>query len=108
MELPAYKIPDLRNLALGLWERARIFLARAGTYILSVMVLLWFVSSYPVPPPGYTGSPVDYSLAGSLGRFLEPLFTPIGFNRHIVVALLCGLAAREVVVAALGTVYAHQ
>lgn len=106
MELPAYKLPDLRNLGLGLWERARIFLMRAGTFILSVMILLWFLSSYPAPPPGSTGSPVDYSFAGMLGRFLEPLFAPIGFNGHIVVALACGLAAREVVVAALGTVYA--
>ncbi len=106
MELPAYKIPDPGSVALNLWQRARIFLERAGRIILPLMVVVWAVSTFPGPPPGATGPAIDYSLAGMIGRALEPLFAPIGFNWQMVVALVPGLAAREVAVAALGTVYA--
>jgi ferrous iron transport protein B len=106
LELPEYRIPNLRNLLLGLWERARIFLGRVGTIILSLMVVLWFLASFPAPPPGATGPAIQYSVAGILGRGLEYLFAPIGFNWQISVALVPGLAAREVAVSALGTVYA--
>ena len=106
MELPAYRWPNLRNLAIGLWERARIFLRRVGTIILSLMVVLWFISTYPAPPEGATGPAIQYSLAGMLGRGLEVIFAPIGFNWQISIALIPGLAAREVAVGALGTVYA--
>ena len=106
LELPEYRWPDPRNLLLGLWERARIFLERVGTTILSLMVVLWFLSSYPAPPPGATGAPIQYSFAGMLGRALEVIFAPIGFNWQISIALVPGLAAREVAVGALGTVYA--
>jgi len=106
MELPDYHWPHLRNLAIGLWERASIFVARVGTIILSLMVVLWFLSNFPAPPEGATGPAIEYSLAGMAGRALEVIFAPIGFTWQICIALVPGLAAREVAVAALGTVYA--
>jgi ferrous iron transport protein B len=106
LELPEYRWPHLSNLALGLWERTRIFLTRVGTIILTLMVVLWFLASFPAPPPGATGPAIQYSIAGLLGRGLEYLFAPIGFNWQISIALVPGLAAREVAVSALGTVYA--
>jgi ferrous iron transport protein B len=106
LELPEYKWPNLRNLVLGLWERARIFLGRVGTVLLTLMVVLWALSSYPAPPPGATEPAITYSFAGKLGQALQLLFAPIGFNWQICVALVPGLAAREVAVGALGTVYA--
>jgi ferrous iron transport protein B len=106
MELPAYRWPNPRNLAIGLWERARIFVTRVGTIILSLMIVLWFLSTFPGPPPGATGPAIEYSLAGRLGHLLQFVFAPIGFNWQISIALVPGLAAREVAVGALGTVYA--
>jgi ferrous iron transport protein B len=106
MELPAYHWPHLRNLALGLWERVKIFLSRVGTIILTLMVLLWFLSSFPGAPEGATHPPIYYSIAGMLGRGLAVIFAPIGFTWQICIALVPGLAAREVAVGALGTVYA--
>jgi ferrous iron transport protein B len=106
LELPAYHWPNLRNLAIGLWQRVEIFLSRVGTIILALMVILWALSSFPAPPPGATGPAIQYSLAGRLGAALAVLFAPIGFNWQISIALVPGLAAREVAVGALGTVYA--
>jgi ferrous iron transport protein B len=106
MELPEYRWPNLRNLAIGLWERAKIFLTRVGGIILALMIVLWFLGSYPAPPPGATGPPIEYSFAGMIGRALQVVFEPIGFNWQISIALIPGLAAREVAVGALGTVYA--
>jgi ferrous iron transport protein B len=106
LELPEYRWPQLSNLALGLWERTRIFLGRVGTIILALMVVLWFLASFPAPPAGATGPAIQYSVAGLLGRGLGYLFAPIGFNWQISIALVPGLAAREVAVSALGTVYA--
>jgi ferrous iron transport protein B len=106
LELPEYRLPQLGNLLLGLWERAKIFLGRVGTIILSLMVVLWFLASFPAPPAGASGPPIQYSIAGYLGRGLQELFAPIGFNWQISIALVPGLAAREVAVSALGTVYA--
>jgi ferrous iron transport protein B len=106
LELPEYRWPHLTNLALGLWERTRIFVGRVGTIILALMVLLWFLASFPAPPPHATGPAIQYSLVGLLGRGLAQLFAPLGFNWQISIALLPGLAAREVAVSALGTVYA--
>jgi len=106
LELPTYRLPAWRNLLLGLWERTQIFITRVGTIILALMVLLWFLSSYPAPPPGATGPAIQYSFAGIIGSWLEVVFAPIGFNWQICVALVPGLAAREVAVGALGTVYA--
>ena len=106
LELPPYRWPSLRNLGFGLWERARIFLRRVGGIIFALTVLLWFLSSYPAPPEGASGPAIGYSAAGWLGRGLETVFAPVGFNWQISIALVPGLAAREVVVGALGTVYA--
>jgi|KBSMisStaDraftv2_1062788.scaffolds.fasta_scaffold39264_2 ferrous iron transport protein B len=105
LELPPYRMPGLRNLVLGLWERAAIFLKRVGGIIFSLMVVLWFLSSFPAPPDGATGPAIQYSIAGMLGQGLQHLFAPIGFNWQISIALVPGLAAREVAVGALGTVY---
>ncbi len=105
MELPSYRWPNARNLFIGLVERARIFLSRVGTIILSLMIVLWALSSFPSPPEGATGPAIQYSLAGMIGRAMEVVFSPIGFNWQISIALIPGLAAREVAVGALGTVY---
>lgn len=106
MELPDYKWPVPRNVAIGLWLRAGAFLRRAGTIILAIMILIWFLSTFPAPPEGATGPAIDWSFAGRLGHFLAPIFAPIGFTWQIVVALIPGMAAREVAVGALGTIYA--
>jgi ferrous iron transport protein B len=106
LELPAYHWPNLRNLIIGLWQRVEIFMSRVGTIILALMIILWALSSFPAPPPGATGPAIQYSIAGHLGAWLAVLFKPIGFNWQISIALVPGLAAREVAVGALGTVYA--
>ena len=106
LELPDYQWPHAGNLLLGLWERVKIFLSRVGGIILALMIVLWFLSSYPAPPDGAAGPPIQYSFAGKLGALLQYLFAPIGFNWQISIALVPGLAAREVAVGALGTVYA--
>jgi ferrous iron transport protein B len=106
MELPSYHWPHLHNLGLGLWERARIFVSRVGTVILTLMVLVWFLSSFPGAPEGATQPAIYYSVAGMIGRALSVIFQPIGFGWQICIALVPGMAAREVAVGALGTVYA--
>lgn len=105
LELPAYHWPHLRNLAIGLWQRVQIFLSRVGTIILALMVLLWALSSFPAPPLDATGPAIQYSIAGKIGAGLAVIFAPLGFNWQISIALVPGLAAREVAVSALGTVY---
>ncbi|HEX8661291.1 MAG TPA: ferrous iron transporter B, partial [Brevundimonas sp.] len=106
MELPAYKTPDMKSVLFNLWIRARIFLERAGRIILPLMIIVWALATFPYPPEGATLPAIDYSFAGMIGHALEPLFAPIGFNWQMVIALVPGMAAREVAVAALGTVYA--
>jgi ferrous iron transport protein B len=106
MELPDYHWPRPSDVALGLWQRADLFLRSVGGIILALTVVLWLLSSFPVAPQGFSGSPIEYSLAGRIGKLLAVLFEPIGFNWQIAVALIPGLAAREVAVSALGTVYA--
>jgi len=106
LELPDFQWPNSGNLLLGLWERVKIFLSRVGGIILALTIILWFLSSYPAPPPDATGPAIQYSFAGQLGAALEYVFAPIGFNWQISIALVPGLAAREVAVSALGTVYA--
>ena len=106
MELPVYHWPRFRNIAIGLWQRVTIFVKRVGTIILVLTVAMWWLASFPAPPAGASGPAIEYSFAGMLGRALAVLFQPIGFNWQISVALVPGLAAREVLVSALGTVYA--
>ncbi|MEX8520141.1 MAG: ferrous iron transporter B [Leptothrix sp. (in: b-proteobacteria)] len=106
LELPSYRLPHPRDLALGLLERARIFVRRVGTVIMALTVLLWGLASFPAPPFGATGAAIETSFAGMIGHALEHVFAPIGFNWQICIALVPGMAAREVAVGALATVYA--
>ncbi len=106
MELPNYHWPTLRNVSLGLWQRVVIFMKRVGGIILGLTILLWFLASFPGAPAGATGSPIEYSFAGMIGRALAHVFEPIGFNWQISIALVPGMAAREVAVSSLSTVYA--
>ncbi|MGB0132239.1 ferrous iron transporter B [Dokdonella sp.] len=106
MELPSYRIPHPRDIAIGLWERASIFLKRVGGIILSLTIILWFLSSFPAPPVDAIGPAINHSYAGQLGQLLHTVFAPIGFNWQICIALVPGLAAREVAVSSLATVYA--
>ncbi|WP_313011806.1 ferrous iron transporter B [Brevundimonas sp.] len=106
MELPTYKVPDLKSVGFNLWLRAKIFLNRAGRIILPAVIILWVLATFPYPPENATLPAIDYSFAGMIGRALEPIFAPIGFNWQMVIALIPGMAAREVAVAALGTTYA--
>ena len=108
MEMPSYQWPALRDVAVGLWLRATAFLKRAGTIILFATVALWVLASFPAAPADADRPAIDYSFAGKIGDALEPIFRPIGFNREIAIALVPGMAAREVAVSALGTVYALQ
>jgi ferrous iron transport protein B len=108
LELPTYKLPAPRSVLVGLLERAQLFVRRAGTVILSLTVVLWFLASYPKPPKEATEPAIDYSYAGKLGHWLEPVMSPIGFDWRISVALIPGFAAREVMVGALATVYAVE
>jgi ferrous iron transport protein B len=106
MELPSYHWPTLHSIGIGIWQRVLVFVKRVGGIILTLTVVLWFLASFPSPPQGATGAAIEYSLAGMLGKALAMLFEPIGFNWQISIALVPGLAAREVAVSALGTVYA--
>jgi ferrous iron transport protein B len=106
LELPSYRFPDLKSVGIGLLDRAKIFLKRVGGIIFALSILLWFLCTFPQPPEGATLPAIDYSFAGMLGHLIQPLFAPIGFNWQICIALIPAMAAREVVVAALGTVYA--
>ena len=99
MELPAWRWPNWRHFALGLWERVRAFIGRAGTIIFAMTVVIWALVSFP-------GEGINESYAGQIGRLFQPLFAPLGFTWEMCIALIPGMAAREVVVAALGTVYA--
>ncbi|HQW81555.1 MAG TPA: ferrous iron transport protein B [Pseudomonadota bacterium] len=106
LELPSYRMPHVRDLAIGLYERGMIFLKRVGGIILALTVLLWFLLSFPAAPVDAIGPAIDYSFAGRIGHAMEPLFAPVGFNWQICIALIPGLAAREVAVSSLATVYA--
>ena len=106
MELPNYHLPNIRSVAIGLWQRVAIFMKRVGGVILTLTIALWFLASFPGAPAGATRPAIEYSFAGTLGRWLAVVFEPIGFNWQISIALVPGLAAREVAVSSLGTVYA--
>lgn len=106
MELPTFRMPNFKHIITSLWDRVKAFLKRAGTVIFALSVVLWALVSFPAPPAGATGAAIDYSFAGTIGHFIEPLFAPLGFTWQMCIAMIPGIAAREVVVAALGTVYA--
>lgn len=105
-ELPTYRIPDIRNIALGLYDRATIFLKRVGGIIVALSILLWVLVTFPQPPDNASTPAINYSLAGQLGHLIHPIFAPIGFTWEICIALIPAMAAREVVIAALGVIYA--
>ena len=105
LELPDYKRPSPRSIFFGLVQRASVFLRRAGTTILAMMIIIWFLASVPRPPEGADQPAINYSFAARIGHVMEPVLAPVGFNWQINVALLPGMAAREVAVASLGTVY---
>lgn len=105
MELPSYRMPKLRDVTIGLYERGAIFMRRLTGVILGLTVLMWFLSTFPAPPAGATGPAINYSFAGYIGRGLQVIFAPIGFNWQISLALIPAFAARETAVAALATVY---
>ncbi len=106
MELPTFRMPNFKHIATSLWDRVKAFLKRAGTVIFAISVILWALVSFPAPPAGASGPAIDYSFAGSIGHFIQPIFAPLGFTWQMCIAMIPGIAAREVVVAALGTVYA--
>lgn len=106
LELPSYRIPHPRDLLIGLWERAMIFLKRVGGIILALTILLWFLLAFPAAPADAVGPAIDYSYAGRIGHAMTVFFAPLGFNWQICIALIPGLAAREVAVSSLATVYA--
>ncbi|AXA84166.1 ferrous iron transport protein B [Lysobacter oculi] len=106
LELPSYRLPHWRDLLIGLWERAMIFLKRVGGIILAMTVLLWFLLTFPGAPADATMPAIDYSFAGRIGHAMTAFFAPLGFNWQICIALIPGMAAREVVVSSLATVYA--
>ncbi len=106
LELPSYRWPMAYHLLIGLRERAWIFLRRVGTIILALSVVLWFLATFPGAPEGATQPAIDYSFAGQLGHFMQPLFAPLGFNWQMCIALIPAMGAREVAVSALATVYA--
>ncbi|WP_201544204.1 ferrous iron transport protein B [Psychrobacter immobilis] len=106
MELPTYRLPNIKHIASELWDKVSAFLMRAGTVIFALTVILWVLVTFPAAPIGATNPAIDYSFAGMLGHVIEPIFAPIGFTWQMCIALIPGLAAREVVIAALGTVYA--
>ncbi len=106
LELPSYRWPNVRDVAIGLWERARVFLfQRVGKIIVATSIVLWFLSSFPAPPPGAAGPAINYSIAGFIGHALAYAFAPLGFTWQICISLIPGMAAREVVIGALATTY---
>lgn len=108
MELPKYQLPRIDHIILGLWQRIKAFVRRAGTIILYTSIALWALALYPNAPKDATEPDIYYSYAGMIGRALQHIFAPLGFNWEISIALVPGMAAREVAVSALGTVYALQ
>ncbi|WP_329850801.1 ferrous iron transport protein B [Stenotrophomonas pavanii] len=106
LELPSYRLPHVRDLAVGLYERGLIFLKRVGGIILALTILLWVLLSFPAAPVDATLPAIDYSYAGRIGHAMAVFFAPLGFNWQICIALIPGLAAREVAVSSLATVYA--
>ncbi|KYZ76246.1 ferrous iron transporter B [Anaerosporomusa subterranea] len=99
MEMPPYHLPSVRSTLLHMWERAILYLKKAGTIILAVSVLVWFLTNYP-------GAAPEESYAGIIGHFFEPVLTPLGFDWRIAVSLFAGFTAKEVLVSTLGTIYA--
>lgn len=108
LEMPSYRMPQWKYIFTAIWLRTKAFLYRAGTIILASSVLIWVLSSFPRPPTNATDPAINYSIAGRLGHFMEPLVKPIGFDWRIATGLIPGMAAREVMVSSLATVFAVE
>ena len=108
MELPRYQLPRASDLLLGLWQRAAIFLKRAGTIIFVTTIVLWVLLSFPKVPLGSDANQLEYSYGGRIASVIEPIVAPIGFNHDIAIAIIPAMAAREVAVSALATAYAIE
>jgi ferrous iron transport protein B len=106
LELPSYRWPMVYHLMIGLRERVWIFVRRVGTIILALSIVLWFLASFPGAPADAVRPAIEYSFAGQLGQWMQPLFAPLGFSWQMCIALIPAMAAREVAVSALATVYA--
>jgi len=109
MELPPYRLPGLKDVAMHMVERAGLFLKRAGTIILGISIVLWFLSTFPRAPAGATSiQQVEYSIAGRAGHAIEPLIKPIGFDWRIGIGLISSFAAREVFVSSTAVVFSVE
>ena len=106
VEMPTYRIPTWQSLALRLVDRSKIFLRRAGTVIMATTLILWVLAS--LPPKDGSAPLIEHSVAGTIGRTIEPLVEPLGFNWKIGIGLITSLAAREVIVGTLGTIYSME
>ncbi|MFC1539532.1 ferrous iron transport protein B [Candidatus Latescibacterota bacterium] len=115
MELPPYRIPTFRSVLIHIWERAWLYMKKAGTVILSFSIIMWFLMSFPKMPENKMpdesvhgsgiGSELSYSFAGRFGKCIEPVLKPLGFDWKIGVAIMSGFAAKEVVISSLATIY---
>lgn len=105
MEIPSYSLPKIYDLAIGLWKRFISFFKRLGATILALTILIWFISTFPLPPVNHINPAIYYTFAGYIGRGLEYIFSPIGFNWQISIALIPAFAARETAISALATIY---
>ena len=121
LELPVYRVPQLRSVLMEMWDRSRLFLQRAGTVIFGLSILLWFAMNYPQPHPdgGRADDPtrleafsgeemLEYSLAGRLGHGVEPVFAPLGYDWKISVGVIASFAAREVFVSTMAIIYSVE
>jgi ferrous iron transport protein B len=108
MELPPYKLPSLRSVLLQMWERSFQFLKSAGTIILGVSIILWFLASYPKIDHGTSAEQLEKSFAGQAGRLIEPAIKPLGFDWKIGIGLIGSILQREVFVSTMGTIYNIQ
>ena len=108
LELPSYKAPSLKGIAFHLWERTRIFIRRAGTIILGITILLWASLTYPKSKSPDPAVQTSASIAGKIGRGIEPLIAPLGYDWKIGIGLLASFAAREVFVGTMATIYSME
>jgi ferrous iron transport protein B len=104
MELPAYRTPNIKNVLRSAWQKAFLFLKKAGTVIFVLSIIIWGLVTFPEAPKGATEPAINYSAAAKVGKTFQPLFAPLGFDWKITTALIPSFAAREVLVAAMGTV----
>jgi len=110
MALPPYRLPALKYLLIQMWIKAQLYLKKASTAILLASVIIWTMTSFPALPANADNSvsQIEHSLAGRLGKTIEPVFKPLGFDWKISIALVTGIAAKEIVISTLGTIYALE